>query len=607
MTTTNSSPKLHQENSNAIWVSHLPSLNHLRRQLRVFAPLMLLLITAAFATGCFESKIITTKLDDPKQNPKKSMNGVFYALPRTIVKVDVPIVKTEIKDAFYKQYAPCFFPKEKVLDTATEFEIDAANIKFEKLSVADPEHVYLIKTQGGMWETRNLEMSLTESGVFVKGVAESENQSLDLLTSTIKDVVGIASKAVVGPAHLSGGIKSKQIQTFREKLTPAQDKCYMEKVDELDAAEADLGLDKESLQTALKVQLSDNLQQLFEDEKRKKEADSRKHLATLVIGAPAHANLQQRLTRLENARQQVTEFEQAKAVYDRIVELEEKRDTLLGGSGFGTPLSNETFTKMLGELDATIKAYKAKYFLGTKKQTPTVIAFRMDPTSIAAPNTKNLFQFSTTDGVCLPLTASNQGVRVDPDFASAAACAGPQPVRLIVTAGDNGEGDVGPVANTMSGAIGAAALDQSGKRGFYYRVPGRGVASLVVSSMPQLELARETMSIAQFGKTVSLPASTGGRRTKYTIELFEASGGLKNFIMGSDALVKQSNVKDLTDSASTIVEATGERKEARRKANLPPDELNELERKRKILEEKKKIQDLEKALGTQGTGPESNP
>jgi hypothetical protein len=235
-----------------------------------------------------------------------------------------------------------------------------------------------------------------------------------------------------------------------------------------------------------------------------------------------------------------------------------------------------------------------------------VLAFRLDPQTTADPP-KSLFSFSETNGVCLPLLAANQGVKVDPDFSSSAACMNPKLVRLVVRGGDNGEGDGGPAGNTMAGVIQAAALKQNGKRGFYYRVPGRGVASLeMVAGGTTEELGRDTLSIAQFGNTVSLPASTGGRRTKYTIDLFEASGGLKNFIMGSDALVKQQNVKDLTDSASTIFQAAGEKKEERRKANLPPDELSELERKRKILEEKKKIQELEKALGTQGTGPEPN-
>ncbi len=71
-----------------------------------------------------------------------------------------------------------------------------------------------------------------------------------------------------------------------------------------------------------------------------------------------------------------------------------------------------------------------------------------------------------------------------------------------------------------------------------------------------------------------------------------ASGGLKNFVMGSEALVQQKNIDDLTGAASTAIEAKGERK----KAKAPADELQQLERQRKILEEKKKIRDLENDL-----------
>jgi hypothetical protein len=138
------------------------------------------------------------------------------------------------------------------------------------------------------------------------------------------------------------------------------------------------------------------------------------------------------------------------------------------------------------------------------------------------------------------------------------------------------------------------------RRGFYYRIPGRAIAFVrkeTAAGNPD-ELARGPVSIAQFGEVVSLPASTGGRRTKYTLALYEASGGLKNFVMGSDSLVKQNNIDDLTGAASTAIEAKGERK----KAKAPADELQQLERQRKILEEKKKIRDLEKDLDTGGPG-----
>jgi hypothetical protein len=567
--------------------------------------LLMVLFAGLTMTACFESKIETTKLVDPDRNPYKNMQGVFYSLPRTIVRVEVAVVKTQTKEGLYKEFAPCFFPKETLQNNSTSFEMDPSTVKFDKLSVADPGEVYLIKTQGGKFETRNLEMALTESGVFVKGVAESENQSLDVLTSAIKDVVGIASKAIVGPAHLSEGVDAQKIQDFRAKLTPAQDACYGAALARREAAEADL----DTLATSLGIALSPNAAIPIEKRQRDREAATRTAVTAMAAGA-AKVAAQATLTELDTARQRVNDFEQAKVIYDRILELEEKRDGLLGGGGFNAPLPSDTFTKILGELDTTLKAYKDKYFLGTKKQTATTLAFRMDPPPPPVPPAvippKDLFNFSETNGICLPLLANNQGVKVDPDFGSTAACANPKKIRLVLRVGDNGEGDGG--GTTMAGAIQTAGLNQNGRRGFYYRVPGRGVAELqsVDGAGAIDELGRETLSIAQFGNTVSLPSSTGGRRTKYTIDLFEASGGLKNFVMGSDALVKQQNVKDLTDSAATIFQAAGEKREERRKANLPPDELNELERKRKILEEKKKIQDLEKALGTQGSNPEPN-
>lgn len=564
-----------------------------------------LLFAALTFTACFESKIETTKIGDTVRNPQNNMHGVFYSLPRTIVRVEMAVVKTQTREGLYKEFAPCFFPKETLLNNTTSFELDPTTVKFDKISVADPGEVYLIKTQGGKFETRNLEMALTESGVFVKGVAESENQSLDVLTSTIKDVVGIAAKAAVGPAHLSEGVDAQKIKDFREKLTPAQDACYSRVLARREAAEEAF----DTLATNLGIALSPNAAIPLERRRRDREAATQTAVAAMPA-SPARANNVAILVELETARQRVTDFEQAKVIYDRILELEGNRDNLLGGGGgFGAPLPSDTFTKILGELDTTLKAYKSKYFLGVRTQTATTLAFRMDPPPPPAPPAvipaKDLFFLSATNGICLPLITNNQGVRVDPDFSSAAACVNPLRIRLVIRGGDNGEGDAG--GQTMAGAIQGAGLNQNGKRGFYYRVPGRGVAILQsVYGAAIEELGRETLSIAQFGNTVSLPSSTGGRRTKYAIDLFEASGGLKNFVMGSDALVKQQNVKDLTDSAATVFEAAGERKEARRKANLPPDELTELERKRKILEEKKKIQDLEKALGTQGSTPEPN-
>lgn len=210
--------------------------------------------------------------------------------------------------------------------------------------------------------------------------------------------------------------------------------------------------------------------------------------------------------------------------------------------------------------------------------------------------------------MCQVLANQGSGTRLDPRFlvkkrckygASSCkptqmepvSCEG-QVVRLDTAVGEDGEGGAGGAL--LAAKIRSAGLTQNGNRGFYYRIPGRAVA--FIKQYPKegaaQELARAPLSIAQFGEVVSLPASTGGRRTKYTLELFESSGGLKNFVMGSSSLIQQKNIDDLAGAASTLIEAKGERN----KAKAPADELQQLERQRKILEERKKIRDLENEL-----------
>jgi hypothetical protein len=172
------------------------------------------------------------------------------------------------------------------------------------------------------------------------------------------------------------------------------------------------------------------------------------------------------------------------------------------------------------------------------------------------------------------------------------ACTG-QMIKLEMVLGEDGEGGAG--GSLFADKVRDSHLSQDGNRGFYYRIPGRAIAFL---KQGPAELGRAPLSIAQFGHVVSLPASTGGRKTKYTLELFEASGGLKNFSMGSSALIQQKNIDDLAGAATTLIEAKGERK----KAKAPADELQQLERQRKILEEKKKIRELEDELNN-GANP----
>ena len=110
-----------------------------------------LLAIAITAVGCFESKVVTSKVNPVSAGgATKDMNGVFYALPRTAVKADVPVNRTNKQPCALSVYTPCFFPGENyVVRKESEFAVDGERIRFDTIFIPDTEEVYMIKTKGG--------------------------------------------------------------------------------------------------------------------------------------------------------------------------------------------------------------------------------------------------------------------------------------------------------------------------------------------------------------------------------------------------------------------------------------------------------------------------
>ena len=88
------------------------------------------LLLAFVSTACFESKIETLKVQGVGTGGATAtkMNGVFYALPRTVVKVDVPVDRVDKKPGKFVRWTPCFFPDtppNQIIQTPLiEFAID---------------------------------------------------------------------------------------------------------------------------------------------------------------------------------------------------------------------------------------------------------------------------------------------------------------------------------------------------------------------------------------------------------------------------------------------------------------------------------------------------
>lgn len=544
---------------NRLLLSHQEMVTAIRKP----ALLIALLVLALSAGACFESKVITSKVNPASPGDRRTMNGVFYALPRTVVKVDIPVVRTTKVPGALGVFTPCFLPdSDFVMRKTISFAVDNSNVKFDTLFIPDTSEIYMIKTKGGMFETRNLELTLTESGVLVKASADVTNETIDIVTGTIKTGSSLLAKALTIP--LAAGVAPDAAQTeCRQKI---------------------VALWEEELELAPGTFISGG-----------------------VINEAALSADQRVPEEVKNIAKFIGGYNQAQAIADEIEALETRRSDIVGQQDLEKPnVSADTIKLLLDELNKRIADLKNTNFLGSESKLTWNPSFRFNPSLPLTPFT--FFTLSKERGVCS--LSVNQGVREDPRFKITkecpggapackpaqmvgVACAG-QPVTLTLTPGEDGEGGAG--GTLFATKVDNANLRQTGERGFYYRIPGRAIAFLTHGPK---ELSRAPLSIAQLGKVVSLPASTGGRRTKYDLELYEASGGLKNFSMGSSALIQQKNIDDLAAGATSLIEAKGERN----KAKAPKDELEQLERQRKILEEKKKIRDLEKELTPDNDNP----
>src|SRR6266481_1361165 len=86
-----------------------------------------LIMAASLLTGCFKSQNVVTKVRRT-DGKALTLNGVSYALPRTVIQVAIPINRKEVAPGEYESFAPCFFPKDladnRVLEKKVEFRVN---------------------------------------------------------------------------------------------------------------------------------------------------------------------------------------------------------------------------------------------------------------------------------------------------------------------------------------------------------------------------------------------------------------------------------------------------------------------------------------------------
>jgi len=657
------------------------------------------LVVALTFTACFKSKIVAKRVptSGPPLNPSElKVNGVTYALPRTVVKVSVPVTMASERPGELEIFAPCFFSEKvaskRITADGTSFSIEPPT--FSTRGEPDPNQHFIVKTKGGYFEHKSMLLEYTPEGVLTKGDAESKDESLEFAVATAKTIVSIAAKAATPAGAAITASPTTNSATLRvarnacralvaadrasfaldavkavAKAAPpphpyvatAQAAANAARADAakavqelsnlrsgLTASAAAAGVAPGAQPAAINVAVAaanstaeaaaqeaadDAIVDAFgalapttsagaaanaagANSEAKAAGEAARKLSDMKaeLGAPNPFSLLPIPPPLCPAGlpcvrkpgvpspQFVNNFAKAVEVNDAIKRLQGQRDDLVsgvGGTSAGT-VTPETLNLMLKETDDTIEAYQNSYFLGTTVEKSWTGPFEFTPTtagpgmpSPAASGT--LFLFDEDMGLCEGPVADALGIKIPKKFKPKAGCAVPPAGAVAVTVKVDRKGDDDGFLGNLDAAH---ARDEARERdrGFYYRVPAKGSAILLAGAK---ELARSDVVVAQFGIVASLPASSSGRTTQYTVNLDDSTGALKNFKLGSDSLLQKSLLDDAASSANAIIDA----KKARDKKKA--DESDELAKKKRELDLLKTQNDINtEKKKLEGAGPQ---
>jgi hypothetical protein len=119
---------------------------------------------------------------------KKATSGIYYALPRTVCTITVPIQRSDFKPGPFAKDAARF---GLVVDTEpkTEFSHDVPSL--QPYSERDPSQLFMVKIQGKVWERRNLEIELNQAGLIVGSTATVESMLPEMVVKTLETAVSV--------------------------------------------------------------------------------------------------------------------------------------------------------------------------------------------------------------------------------------------------------------------------------------------------------------------------------------------------------------------------------------------------------------------------------
>ncbi|MCB1022414.1 MAG: DUF4831 family protein, partial [Acidobacteria bacterium] len=529
---------------------------------------------------------------------REKADYVFYALPKTVIETKLTIQRTLKTPGKYAVYTPTLFPEIDSDDyvTSKRIALKFSDPGFSSFPVPDMAEIYRIKVRkpwAGLFGDLSINLNMNEEGVIEKVEASASNAAAG--------VVSALARVGAGYLPLGGGLgtgagsnKSTLADAAIQSMNPASREALEMELAALVPEYA--GLDSEYQDRAImfyKAVRDTSLVDAF-----------RKLAKSERIGLLLSAEQARRWLRLAPQTRELYDGGDPEALFaflDSFAEAEKRAAEIQElQKAFRKNITTACCAEAsVAELKTEI-ARLLEDFVGTtqiKSWTPT---FSCEPSNDATKFSCNpdaepcdvssstgsciqkLIEYSATQGVC----ASHLGVQVPVDFALP-GCTATDDVYVEFAQPDG-------IYRRIDGWYQTPSFTD--KTGFRYRMPAM-LPAAVINSAGDRELGRAAIAVAQLGYVATLPRSTGSRKTQFVLDL-HSSGALKNFQVASEARIQASDL----DAGQAALDAYLERRREREQAAASPDELDELERQRKLLEEQVLIQRYETELET-GVAP----
>ena len=281
-----------------------------------------------------------------------------------------------------------------------------------------------------------------------------------------------------------------------------------------------------------------------------------------------------------------TPLHDAKARYDEFLEYEAMTKDIRNGQG---GVAGAALQYVVGERDKTGKE-TLKQFLGTSDKKPWTGKFEIRPDRLKlsdqlagkTPLDYQLFRY-TAAGICL--NADLRGApEPPPAFKDAKGCPG-QAKQVAVRFRLDGKAKNKDqyASRIVRNFILPNDKDVTSIR---YTVPAK-MHTTVLDGAGAIGETR--MMIAQFGLTAAVPSKLAAKAITHDLKFFDNTGALKSMTLTSSPLVTKGAVDSLSESANAVLDARNAQIEAEEEA---ADQLNQLERRKKILELQKEIEEL---------------